>query len=65
MEKKKQNNQYSKDAKGYCFNKRRGKFQASIQVNRKVIYLGNYEKEEDARTAYLEARERYSYYIEN
>ncbi len=64
MEKKTQNNQHSKDAKGYCYNKRRGKFQASIQVNRRVIYLGNFEKEEDARTAYLDAKDRYSYYLE-
>ena len=65
MEKKKQNNQFSKDVKGYSYNKRRGKFQAEIQIKKRKIFLGYYEKEEDARTAYLEARERYSYYIEN
>ena len=65
MEKKTQNNQHSKDAKGYSYNKRRGKFQAEIQINKRKIYLGSYDTAEEARNAYLEARDRYSYYIEN
>jgi len=65
MEKKKQNNQYSKDVKGYCYNKLRGTFQATIQIKKRKIHLGVYDTAEEARKAYLEARERYSYYIEN
>lgn len=65
MEKKKQNNQFSKDVKGYSYNKRRGTFQAEIQIKKKKIYLGSYETADEAREAYLKAMDRYSYYIEN
>ena len=65
MEKKKQNNQFSKDVKGYSYNKRRGTFQAEIQIKKRKIYLGVYDTAEEARNAYLEARERYSYYLES
>jgi hypothetical protein len=40
-------------AKGYCRHK--GKWCATIRINCKVKYLGYFEKEEDARNAYLNA----------
>lgn len=48
-----------KETKGYYWNNRDKKWQAQIGVNDKVIYLGLFSKEEDARAAYLEAKERY------
>lgn len=45
-----------KTAKGYYFNKERGKYQAQIRLNNKLIYLGQYAIEDDARTAYLEGK---------
>ena len=47
-----------KSAKGYTYNKRAKKFQASIKVNGKQIYLGIYDNELDARAAYLRAKNK-------
>lgn len=52
----KQNTFNNTVAKGYCFDKSRGKFQSSIKVDGKMINLGRFEKKEDARNAYLEAK---------
>jgi hypothetical protein len=43
-------------AKGYCFHKSHNKFQAQIRLNGKQIYLGRFDKEEDARQSYLNAK---------
>lgn len=51
-------------AKGYCYHKRDNKFQASIKLNGKQIYLGSFDTEEEARQAYLDAKEIY-HKIEN
>ncbi|MEI4615187.1 AP2 domain-containing protein [Bacillus cereus] len=40
--------------KGVYFNKRNGKFSVYIQKNRRRLFLGNYEKEEDAAYYYNE-----------
>lgn len=48
-------NQCNNIAKGYTFNKRINKYSASITVNYKTTFLGNFKYEEDARSAYLEA----------
>jgi hypothetical protein len=53
------NNQNRKDAKGYCFHKRDKKYQAQIMTNNKLIYLGLYETEEEAKEAYLEGKRKY------
>lgn len=46
-------------AVGYCFNKRARKWQAQIYVNRKMIYLGMYKFESEAKQAYEEAKIKY------
>ena len=38
--------------KGVCWNKRRGKWQAQIRVDRKLVYLGLFARKEDAAAAY-------------
>jgi hypothetical protein len=57
-----QGNQFNNHvAKGYYWNKAAGKWHAYITINQKVKYLGCFdiEKEEDARAAYLAAKEKY------
>jgi len=44
-----------KNAKGYCFDKAKGKYRAQISINGKNKYLGLYNTPEQARAAYLEA----------
>jgi hypothetical protein len=51
------NNKNLTTAKGYGWNKQRQKYRARIYVNGKEIHLGFYDNEEDARNAYLEAKE--------
>lgn len=43
-------------AKGYYWNKPTNKWKAQIKVNYKVIYLGRFNLEADARAAYLAAK---------
>ena len=45
------------NAKGYYWD--RNKWRAQICINNKQKYLGAFEKEEDARQAYLDARTKY------
>jgi len=40
-------------AKGYYFNKKKGKYEAQIQLDRKSINLGAFDTPEEARDAYL------------
>lgn len=54
-----QQNAFNRDAKGYHWSEHHNKWRARITVNYKVIYLGYFEKEEDAAAAYLEAKPRY------
>jgi len=46
-------------AKGYYWNKRDRKWSAYIKVNKKNIYLGRYNTEAEARSAYLKAKTIY------
>lgn len=48
-----------KTAKGYYFNKRENKWKATIYYHSKGIHLGYFNSEEEARKAYLEAKEKY------
>lgn len=43
-------------AKGYSWHKRDKKWQATIVVNTKTIHIGYFNTEQDARTAYLQAK---------
>lgn len=48
-----------KNPKGYYWQKVAKKYHALIQVNNKKIYLGLFDVAEDARNAYLKAKEKY------
>ena len=46
-------------AKGYCFYKNSNKWKAQIQLNNKNTHLGYFNTEQEARNAYLAAKEIY------
>ena len=46
-------------AKGFHFKKDCNKFESYIKINRKKIYLGIFQTEEEARQAYLDAKKIY------
>jgi hypothetical protein len=46
-------------AKGYYFNKTLNKFYAQICINREVKHLGYFHTKQEARNAYLKAKETY------
>ena len=54
-----QQNLWNQNCKGYYFNKPNGKYKAQIMVNEKNNYLGRFVSEDDARNAYLLAKEKY------
>ena len=55
-----QQNQWNRvTAKGYTWHKLANKWSAMIKLNNKSIYLGLYNTEQEARTAYLNAKEKY------
>ena len=51
-----QQNLFNTNAKGYCWNKQRNKWQSSIRGDGKQIHLGLFENEEDAKQAYEDAK---------
>jgi len=54
-----QGNNQNTPAKGYTWCKKDKKWRAQITLNGKQIYLGYYNKEEEAHQAYLEAKLKY------
>jgi len=54
-----QQNLWNTNAKGYYWNKQNNKWQAQIKINNKKKYLGIFTEEEDARQAYLNAKDLY------
>ena len=54
-----QNHFNRSNVKGYSWNNARRKWGAQITINAKNKHLGYFEKEEDARAAYLAAKEIY------
>jgi hypothetical protein len=46
-------------ALGYSWYEKRNKFRASIRLNGKTIHIGYYNTEQEAREAYLSAKEQY------
>ena len=54
-----QQNCFNRTAKGYCWNKKENKWHAAIRLNGKNKHLGCFDKEQDARQAYLKAKEVY------
>jgi len=54
-----QENCFNRKVKGYYWNKRTQKWVARIMVNYKQKHLGYFDLEEDARQAYLTAKEIY------
>lgn len=54
-----QQNKFNKNHKGYSWDKSRNKWISSIHLNKKQIFLGRFNTEEEARNAYLQAKEKY------
>lgn len=54
-----QHNAFNTNAKGYCWRESLKKYQAYINIDGIFINLGHYLNEEDARQAYLNAKEKY------
>jgi hypothetical protein len=52
-----QENNFNTNAKGYFKNGK--KFRAYIKLNKQRFNLGTFSTEEEARNAYLEAKEKY------
>jgi hypothetical protein len=54
-----QENQWNLPAKGFHIHKPNNKFRAQIKVSGKLIHLGLFNTEEEARKAYLEAKKEF------
>jgi len=54
-----QQNTFNTKAKGYTWHKQRKKWMSRIKINGKNKHLGLFESEEEAREAYLKAKEIY------
>tara|TARA_R110002020_G_scaffold182703_1_gene378396 strand:+ start:599 stop:1063 length:465 start_codon:yes stop_codon:yes gene_type:complete len=52
-------NQWNNNGKGYYYNKAAKKYKAQIVINCNVKYLGLYDTPEEARQAYLNAKQKY------
>lgn len=53
-----QENHFNRKAvKGYCWDKRRRKYKSKIRVGANIIYLGYFTTEQEAKAAYLAAKQ--------
>ncbi len=52
-------NQHNRNAKGYCFDKSRGKWMAKLRTNYRQIFLGRFSTPQEARKAYIEGCRKY------
>lgn len=50
-------NNRNNSGRGYFLDKRSGKYRAGMTVNKRTVYLGSFDRAEDARCAYLAARD--------
>ena len=51
-----QQNSFNTNAKGYTWRQKVNKYQANIRINNKLIHLGLFTTEKEARQAYLDAK---------
>jgi hypothetical protein len=54
-----QQNQWNRKAKGYCLHNQTNKWLSRIRLNGKSIHLGYFDTEEEARQAYITAKQKY------
>lgn len=54
-----QENQWNRGNKGYSWKKSHNKYEVKIKVNNKHIFIGNFNTEEEAKLAYLKAKDKY------
>jgi len=54
-----QQNQFNKDSKGYYWDKTNNKWLSQIGIDGKVIHLGRFTTEQEARESYLNAKKKY------
>ena len=54
-----QENQFNRNARGYCWHKQKQKWMAYIMVDGKLIYLGNFDYKTDARLARVTEEKKY------
>jgi len=54
-----QANTWNRSVKGYDYFKSRKKYRSRISIDNKQIYLGYYDTPEEARQAYLNAKQKY------
>ena len=60
-----QENNWNRGAKGCYFHKQTGKWVAQIAINKKNIYLGLHNTEEEDHEVYLQAKKKYHIIIQN
>jgi hypothetical protein len=52
-------NAYNSSAKGYTWDKQKNKWRSQITINSKLLFLGFFDNEKDAKNAYIETKKKY------